>query len=276
MYDKKLHIIKEAMTLFATKGYHATSIQEIADHCHISKGSVYLHFTKKEEILLEIYKHYHEKLTDQLKPLDRLDKHIEVYFAFFLRERDFILLLTSRNEIDNQKLQHFFSIIKKKSLERFTRLFIDMFGLDVKPHITDLTVITEGILHAYLQILIYNDNVSISSLSTYTVSRIEDIVAGLLKKGESPQLTEQHMLVTDISSENQVLMTLLKELEDRIERAGATADQKEIYDQSLQILKEEVCKKKPNKVIIKGMLANLNDIEHIEQISQDLFDIIDT
>lgn len=47
-------IIEAAMTLFSRYGYERTSIEDIAKHLNIGKGSVYLEFKTKEEILMRI------------------------------------------------------------------------------------------------------------------------------------------------------------------------------------------------------------------------------
>lgn len=44
-------ILKAAMELFITHGYHATSISSIAKHASISKGLLYNYFKGKEELL---------------------------------------------------------------------------------------------------------------------------------------------------------------------------------------------------------------------------------
>ncbi len=44
-------ILKAAMDLFFTKGYHATSIEEIAKQAQISKGLLYHYFKGKEDVL---------------------------------------------------------------------------------------------------------------------------------------------------------------------------------------------------------------------------------
>lgn len=44
-------ILKAAMELFVTQGYHATSISSIAKHAGISKGLLYNYFKGKEELL---------------------------------------------------------------------------------------------------------------------------------------------------------------------------------------------------------------------------------
>lgn len=47
-------ILSVALELFAQKGYHATSISQIAKKAKISKGLMYNYFTNKEKLLDEI------------------------------------------------------------------------------------------------------------------------------------------------------------------------------------------------------------------------------
>ncbi|MGQ1889425.1 TetR/AcrR family transcriptional regulator [Thermophagus sp. OGC60D27] len=48
---KRERILKEALTLFATKGFHATTIEAIAKAAGVAKGSVYNYFESKEAII---------------------------------------------------------------------------------------------------------------------------------------------------------------------------------------------------------------------------------
>jgi len=43
-----------AARLFATKGYHATRIQDIADELGMLKGSLYYYFASKEDLLVQL------------------------------------------------------------------------------------------------------------------------------------------------------------------------------------------------------------------------------
>jgi AcrR family transcriptional regulator len=47
-------ILKAAETLFARKGYHQTSIEEIADLAEVSTGAVYIYFKNKEDLLITL------------------------------------------------------------------------------------------------------------------------------------------------------------------------------------------------------------------------------
>ena len=50
MNKTKRKIFETAMQLFADKGYEATSIEEITATVGVAKGTLYYHFSSKEEI----------------------------------------------------------------------------------------------------------------------------------------------------------------------------------------------------------------------------------
>ncbi len=47
-------ILEAAAKIFSEKGFHATSMQDIADAVHLQKASLYHHFPSKQEILVDI------------------------------------------------------------------------------------------------------------------------------------------------------------------------------------------------------------------------------
>ena len=47
-------ILRAAETLFADKGYHQTSMEQIADLAEVSVGTVYFYFKNKEDLLLKL------------------------------------------------------------------------------------------------------------------------------------------------------------------------------------------------------------------------------
>ena len=50
MNKTKRKIFETSMSLFAKKGYEATSIEEITSVVGVAKGTLYYHFSSKEEI----------------------------------------------------------------------------------------------------------------------------------------------------------------------------------------------------------------------------------
>ena len=64
-------ILEAAARIFSEKGFHATSMQDIANAVHLQKASLYHHFSSKQEILADIL--------DQA--LDLINNRIEVVRA---------------------------------------------------------------------------------------------------------------------------------------------------------------------------------------------------
>lgn len=55
------HILDKAREVFSRKGYFQASMEEICSHAGVSKGSVYYHFTSKQELFLSILERYSEE-----------------------------------------------------------------------------------------------------------------------------------------------------------------------------------------------------------------------
>ncbi|ACB95280.1 TetR/AcrR family transcriptional regulator [Beijerinckia indica] len=47
-------ILSAAESLFRYKGYHATSMSDVAEICHVQKPALYHHFSSKEELALAV------------------------------------------------------------------------------------------------------------------------------------------------------------------------------------------------------------------------------
>ncbi len=64
--NTRLEIVQAAHKLFIGQGYHGTSMRQIAQSTGISLGSIYNHYSSKEDVfvaVLEAYHPYHEILT---------------------------------------------------------------------------------------------------------------------------------------------------------------------------------------------------------------------
>jgi AcrR family transcriptional regulator len=59
---RREELLRIALELFATRGYHNTGVREIADHAQIVSGSLFHHFTSKESMLEEMMAPYFRTL----------------------------------------------------------------------------------------------------------------------------------------------------------------------------------------------------------------------
>jgi len=60
--SKREQILNAAVTVFSTRGYRATLVDEIAQEAGVAKGTLYLYFSSKEEMYLEAFRENVEKL----------------------------------------------------------------------------------------------------------------------------------------------------------------------------------------------------------------------
>ena len=65
----KDQILDAAAQIFRIKGYHATSMQDIAVAVNLQKASLYHHVSGKQEILLDLLDQALELLTEQIIPV---------------------------------------------------------------------------------------------------------------------------------------------------------------------------------------------------------------
>ncbi|QTA93150.1 TetR/AcrR family transcriptional regulator [Desulfonema magnum] len=102
---RRSEIAKAAVDIFARKGFENTTVQEIADRAKIAKGTVYLYFKTKEDILNEASKeilcelegnllHSLSRLTDPVEKLSALITEAMTITPEF--EQIFIVYMESR------------------------------------------------------------------------------------------------------------------------------------------------------------------------------------
>ena len=56
MSSRRSEVRRQAARLFAERGYHGTSIGDLADSLGVQKGSLYAHFTSEQDLLYETMK----------------------------------------------------------------------------------------------------------------------------------------------------------------------------------------------------------------------------
>lgn len=66
---KQQRIVKAATALFVKNGYRKTSVDEIARRAHLAKGTIYLYFKTKADILLQAIVEEKTRFTARLNPV---------------------------------------------------------------------------------------------------------------------------------------------------------------------------------------------------------------
>ena len=77
-YRKKDFIAKVSTTLFATRGYQNTTIEQIARESGYAVGTIYLYFDSKEEVLSTILTDFVEAFVDNKMPsINKIEDPVE-------------------------------------------------------------------------------------------------------------------------------------------------------------------------------------------------------
>ncbi|MFC2061160.1 TetR/AcrR family transcriptional regulator [Elusimicrobiota bacterium] len=101
--DKKEKILKIASEIFAKKGFHDTTMDEIATESDVAKGTLYNYFKDKEDLYTEVLifltrglENIVDEAADSDKDLwEKIEYIINKNLEFFSREKHFLNIVTS-------------------------------------------------------------------------------------------------------------------------------------------------------------------------------------
>jgi AcrR family transcriptional regulator len=62
--QRRAEILEAALALFSSKGFHDTTMEEVANSAGVAKGTIYLYFQSKEHLLLALKRDFMQGLTD--------------------------------------------------------------------------------------------------------------------------------------------------------------------------------------------------------------------
>jgi len=87
--DSRDEILKAAMQLFANRGFHETSMSEVAREARVSKALIFWHFKTKEELLVAVLNRllepYFIDFAEEAAAMDeraQIEKLVESYLSF--------------------------------------------------------------------------------------------------------------------------------------------------------------------------------------------------
>jgi AcrR family transcriptional regulator len=94
-------LLDAARTLFVTKGFDATSIEDIAQLAQASKGAVYHHFSDKQEIFAEVFRSSQavviqaaiESMSGSGQPWDLVEAATQAFLRSYVADEDARALL---------------------------------------------------------------------------------------------------------------------------------------------------------------------------------------
>jgi AcrR family transcriptional regulator len=100
-HERRRQLLDTAMEVFAAKGFHATSMNDVADAAGVTKPVLYQHFTSKRQLYLELLEDVGARLRELLAdaastaagPHEQVEKGFTAYFGFVAEHRSAYQLL---------------------------------------------------------------------------------------------------------------------------------------------------------------------------------------
>ena len=134
MSSTKEKILNEALDLFAAKGYHGTSMREIAKAVGIKGSSIYNHFSGKEEIFSELFNYlaplnlesekFQQKfMAAEADPLETLNYFANIVIGEMQDQKKVKLLQMMLKENNNQVVKKRLQSRMESNIKKITAFF---------------------------------------------------------------------------------------------------------------------------------------------------------
>ncbi|KAA1186967.1 TetR/AcrR family transcriptional regulator [Paenibacillus sp. B2(2019)] len=277
--DKQEQIIKIAMQLFAVKGSSSTSMQEIAELCGISKGSLYLVFKSKEELERSIFLYCYRMIRDPLlreeqetqrTPREKLRNQIEILLSHVYELREF--LQRQIQEVAGKGFDTEVPEWLRRNNASFLRWFQvkmeTLYGKDIVPYTGDLCIVGHGLIKSYIAVIFRQDtHLSLAVMADHLMNLLDIIVAGLLTSKQAPLINSTILaswMEENEESKRKNPLQIIKDMKTVVSKLDSI-EPEESADllESLNILEGEVLLPHPRKAIIQGMLSNLQSCSEL-------------
>lgn len=267
--SKKQLIMDKALELFANQGFEATSVQQITEHCGISKGAFYLSFKSKDELILALIDHFMIQFTTDIDYVvknttdneELLYKFYYETFKSFQKHSNFAkVLMKEQTQSFNEelliKLHYYNRLTEKVILSMVERLY----GKEVEHIKYDLIYCVKGFMKTYSEFFIfYNVPLDLNLLSQSLVEKT-NLLAGHIT---IPFISQEFIqLFEEPLAEERTFDQILDIMDQKINET-----EEPIEKESLILLKQHLLEPTLSPAIVKGLLENIRNHPHCKWIS---------
>jgi AcrR family transcriptional regulator len=265
---KQQLIMERALELFAKQGFEATSVQQITEHCGISKGAFYLSFKSKDELIMALIDHFMIQVISDIDYTVKNTNGDQLLYNFyystftsFYKHADFAKILIkeqmhSFNEELLSKMHYYDRLNEQIILSMIERLY----GDEVQPIKYDLIYCIKGFMSTYSHLfLFFNVPLDMDLLAQSLVEKtnllakhttipfISEDLSKVFKQPANEEITKEQLI--------ELLEQTIEEIEESVEK------------ESLIILKKQVLEPDLSPVIVRGLLENIRNHPHCKWIS---------
>ena len=133
--QRRTQLLAVAVEVFAERGFHATSMDEIAEAAGVTKPVLYQHFPSKRALYLELLDDVDDQLVNRLVEAtggaptgrERVQLGFAAYFKFVAEHRAAFRLLFGASVRNDSE----FAEVADRAIERIADLIADLIDIDV-------------------------------------------------------------------------------------------------------------------------------------------------
>lgn len=260
-------------------------MQEIADICGISKGSLYIYFKSKEDLLLNILHYYFQYIEDQimlieedasLSSTEKFIKEIEIKLGHYIENQEFYRLQGQElSGLSDKNIYHYLHQQNIAQVKWFEQYLIKIYGNQIKPYAADGAFLLIGMIKQYMELIISKQfPLQIKKVVRFLMTQIDFMIKGLLDNDFEPLMNENlwSLYLEEASEEKVHPLKLIKQMRNQLKTQSIPEIKKEEAIQSLTIMEQELMDMQPRTAILKGMLHNLESIHSLKETRKKLAD----
>ena len=264
---KRNLIMEKALELFAENGFTATSIQQITDSCGISKGSFYLYFKSKDELIYGLIDYFMTELITNIErsvseeePAEHLlYNYYHTSFYTFQKHSGFtkIFLKEQMATINIELLGQMkrYNSFSNTILESIVDRQFPCVEERMRP---DLIYVIKGFVKHYMELfLICSFPVDLETLSHSLVEKTSIIA----KHAKIPFIGPEYL-----SFPNDCTLPTKEQLTDMLTESRSEVTD-EITLQSIDLLKSELHDPQLPAAVTQGLLKNLRADPHCKWVA---------
>jgi AcrR family transcriptional regulator len=132
--NRRVQLLDAAASLFGERGFHATSMRDIAKAVDMLSGSIYYHFGSKEEMLLAVYTEaaarvgeaVDKAIADETEPWRRLEAASAAHLEMLINFRDYTRVMIRTLPQEAGELAPRLRDIRRDYETRFRHLIDDL------------------------------------------------------------------------------------------------------------------------------------------------------
>ncbi|QTD40575.1 TetR/AcrR family transcriptional regulator [Sporosarcina sp. Te-1] len=195
MNERKLHVLLTAQRLFVEKGFNSTSVQDIIEEAHISKGTFYNYFTSKNECLMAILEFAYEESRIRRRELligqrkdDKMILAEQILIRMHInRERNLLPIYEAVFYSGDEELRQFVTSYHFEELNWMSARLIDVYGEEARPYTLECAMIILGMIKQLNHFWNAHsaESMDINKLVHFAIRRVDAIIFDMIRHNDT-------------------------------------------------------------------------------------------